>query len=107
MNVYDCFLYFQEKDLLRIRLECLKDKVDYFVLTESTMTFSGKPKPLYFEENKHLFDDLTPSFFCSRHVVVRRITIKVHVKTFSDNRRNLHDVAFDQLRHQPYDAVSM
>lgn len=57
MKVYDLFNFFNEIETLRIRLEVLKDKVDYFCLTESTVTFSGKPKPLYFEENKHLFED--------------------------------------------------
>lgn len=55
MKIYDCFLFFNELDLLEIRLETLWDVVDFFVLTESTMTFSGKFKPLYFQENKNKF----------------------------------------------------
>jgi beta-1,4-mannosyl-glycoprotein beta-1,4-N-acetylglucosaminyltransferase len=56
MLTFDCFLYCGEDDLLKLRLEELNDTVDYFVLTESTVTFSGKPKPLYFEKNQHKFD---------------------------------------------------
>ena len=34
----------------------LNDVVDYFVVVESTITFSSKPKQLLFQDNKHLFD---------------------------------------------------
>ena len=43
--VIDCFLFFDEIDLLEIRLNELKDVVDVFVLTESPYTFTGKEKP--------------------------------------------------------------
>lgn len=55
MRVYDCFMFFNELDLLEIRLNELKDVVDYFVLCESPTTHSGKPKPLYYAENKERF----------------------------------------------------
>lgn len=53
--VYDCFTFFNELDLLEIRLNILDPHVDFFVLCESTETFSGKPKPLYYQENKDRF----------------------------------------------------
>lgn len=55
MKVYDVFPFFNEIDLLEIRLEHLYQHVDYFVLTEATTTFSGKPKPLFYDENKDKF----------------------------------------------------
>ncbi len=54
-QIYDCFTFFNELDLLKVRFEELYDHVDYFVLVESTETFSAEPKPLYYQENKHLF----------------------------------------------------
>ena len=54
-NVYDCFPFFNELELLQIRLDELDDVVDYFVLVESIETQRGNVKPLYFNENKHLF----------------------------------------------------
>ena len=54
-KIYDCFPLFNELDLLEIRLELLYDKVDYFVISECDYTFSGLPKPFYFEENKDKF----------------------------------------------------
>lgn len=55
MKVYDCFLFFNELELLELRLEVLKDVVDYHVLVESEKTHTGDPKPFYFEENKDRF----------------------------------------------------
>ena len=55
MKIYDAFLFFNELDLLEIRLNLLNDLVDYFVISESNLTFSGRPKPLYYSENKNRF----------------------------------------------------
>ena len=55
MKVFDSFIFFNELELLEIRLNILNDVVDYFVLTESPFTVSGNEKPLYYQENKDLF----------------------------------------------------
>jgi beta-1,4-mannosyl-glycoprotein beta-1,4-N-acetylglucosaminyltransferase len=55
IKIYDVFTFFNELDLLEIRFEILDPVVDYFVIVEATETFSGKAKPLYFEENKDRF----------------------------------------------------
>lgn len=55
-KIYDCFQFFNELELLKMRLEELNDSVDYFVLVESVETQRGTPKPLYFKENKHLYE---------------------------------------------------
>ena len=55
MKVFDVFPFFNELDLLEIRLNILNPYVDYFVLSESTKTFSGLDKPLFYEENKERF----------------------------------------------------
>jgi len=55
MKIYDCFTFFNELDLLEIRLEELWDVVDYFILSESTLSHSGKPKELIFNNNKDRF----------------------------------------------------
>jgi len=56
MKIYDCFTFFNELDLLKIRLEELYPYVDYFVLVEANKTFSGKEKRFYFEKNKEKFE---------------------------------------------------
>lgn len=50
--IIDCFTFFNELDLLEIRLNELSGVVDRFVIAESTHTFQGKEKPLYFHENR-------------------------------------------------------
>lgn len=55
--IIDCFLFFDELDLLEIRLNELSDVVDVFVLTESPVTFTGIEKPLYFEKNQKRYSD--------------------------------------------------
>jgi len=56
IKIYDIFTFFNEIELLEIRLNILNPYVDYFVIIEATETFTGLPKKLYFEENKHLFE---------------------------------------------------
>ena len=48
MKIYDCSLFFNEIDLLEIRLNILEKYVDHFVIVESNITFQGSPKPLSF-----------------------------------------------------------
>jgi beta-1,4-mannosyl-glycoprotein beta-1,4-N-acetylglucosaminyltransferase len=51
-KIIDAFLFFQELDLLDIRLEYLDPYVDIFVIVEACQTFSGKSKPFNFERHK-------------------------------------------------------
>lgn len=55
MKIYDCFSFYNEFEMLDIRLKMLNDVVDYFVLVELPKTYSGKEKPRYFEENKQRY----------------------------------------------------
>ena len=50
MKIYDCFTYYNESNLIKIRIEELKDVVDYFVVIEANQTFTGLTKPFYFDE---------------------------------------------------------
>lgn len=55
MKVFDCFSFYNEFDVLEIRLEELWNTVDYFVILESATTYVGKPKEYLFENNKERF----------------------------------------------------
>jgi beta-1,4-mannosyl-glycoprotein beta-1,4-N-acetylglucosaminyltransferase len=66
-RIYDCFIFFNELDLLEIRLNELDPVVDRFVLCEATATFRGKPKPLHFMENRERFQPFLKKIV---HVVV-------------------------------------
>jgi beta-1,4-mannosyl-glycoprotein beta-1,4-N-acetylglucosaminyltransferase len=54
--IFDCVSFFNELDVLDIRLNVLDKFVDYFIIIECEKTFTNKNKPLYFYENKHLFE---------------------------------------------------
>lgn len=58
--VYDCIPFFNELDILNLRLHILNPLVDKFIIEESTVTFSGAPKELCFEKNKKLFEEFLP-----------------------------------------------
>ncbi len=55
MKIIDCFPFFNELDILEIRLNELYDSVDYFVLVEASKTQSLIDKPFYFEQNKERY----------------------------------------------------
>jgi len=52
MNIYDCFMYFDEDLLLDLRLNSLNKFVKKFVITEATYTHNGAKKKLNFDINK-------------------------------------------------------
>lgn len=54
-KIYDCFLFNNELDILKLRLAELYPFVDGFIICESPITFSGEHKPLYYYQNKDLF----------------------------------------------------
>jgi beta-1,4-mannosyl-glycoprotein beta-1,4-N-acetylglucosaminyltransferase len=56
MKIIDVFPFFNELDILEIRLNILDPYVDCFILSEATKTFSGLEKPLYYQENKDKFE---------------------------------------------------
>lgn len=55
-EIYDCFTFFNEIELLKLRFEELYNVVDHFVIVEGKISFTGKNKPLFFAENAHDFD---------------------------------------------------
>lgn len=66
-KIYDCSPFFNELEILEIKLNELYDSVDYFVICECTETFTGKPKPLYFDLNKQKFSQFLDKII---HVIV-------------------------------------
>ena len=51
MNIYDCFMYFDEDLLLDLRLNIMNKYVKKFIITESTYTHNGSKKKLNFNMN--------------------------------------------------------
>jgi tetratricopeptide (TPR) repeat protein len=66
-RVFDCFTFYNELDLLEMRLEELNDVVDFFVAVEAPWTFQGQPKSLILKENMARFERFAHKIV---HVVV-------------------------------------
>jgi hypothetical protein len=65
--IWDLVPFFNEIEILALRLETLDPVVDKFVICEATQTHSGKPKPLLLQENGHRFAKWAHKI---KHVVV-------------------------------------
>jgi hypothetical protein len=65
--VFDCVIYDGEIDALAIRLHELDAVVDWFVIVESTLTFSGLPRAISFDPGDPRISHFAGRF---RHVVV-------------------------------------
>jgi len=53
MKIFDCFMYFDEDNVLDLRLNILDKYVDYFVIVESVFTHRGDKRKLRFDLNKY------------------------------------------------------
>ena len=65
--IYDCFMFFNELDVLEVRLNELYDVVDKFILLEADKTFTNQDKPLWFNENKERFSKFADKI---EHIVI-------------------------------------
>lgn len=66
--IYDTFIFFNEFELLKLRLKELEHIVDKFIIVESTCTHSGQEKPL------NLFTRLGEDFAQWRHKIIYKAT---------------------------------
>ena len=53
MKIIDCTSFYNEHMMYEVRLNILKDKVDKFIVTESTFSHSGRKKKLNFDINNY------------------------------------------------------
>jgi len=67
MKIIDCFLFYNELDLLNYRLNILYDVVDYFIIVEATHTHAGHSKELFFKDNRHMFEQFNNKII---HIIV-------------------------------------
>ena len=83
-KIYDAFLFFNELDLLEIRLNTLDPCVDYFIISECDHTFTGKPKLFYYEENKERFKKFHDKIIHVKHHNTDRVDFPLE---FEDPRK--------------------
>jgi beta-1,4-mannosyl-glycoprotein beta-1,4-N-acetylglucosaminyltransferase len=82
--IYDCFTFFNELDLLEIRLHELNEIVDRFVLVEANRTFQGEPKPYYFKENANKFSQFTDKIIYVA-IEIHDCDLRSHIRTYAVN----------------------
>ena len=51
MKIYDCFQFFNEENILDLRLNILDEFVNFFVIVESTTDHQGNTRKLNFDIN--------------------------------------------------------
>lgn len=83
MKIFDCFTYYNESYLMSIRFEELNDVVDYFVVVESSETFTGSAKPFY-------FDDLPKSWIQKYNNKIIRVKINFPYKDMTSWEREYY-----------------
>jgi beta-1,4-mannosyl-glycoprotein beta-1,4-N-acetylglucosaminyltransferase len=67
MKIIDCFIFYNELDMLNYRLAVLDENVDYFILVESTHTHTGVEKTCTFNDYKELYDKYSAKII---HIIV-------------------------------------
>ncbi len=105
MKVVDAFIFYNEIEMLKYRLEYLNDTVDMFVLIEGTLTFAGKSKELYYEKNKHLFQEYNHKIL---HVIVDMndfIDEKINAWDREKYQRNYIKNGLEQLNLNDKDII--
>lgn len=110
MKIVDCFLFYNEIDMLNYRLNVLNDVVDYFIIVESNYTFIGKEKKLYLEENKHIYEKFKDKII---HFIVNDIPYKFPNINYSEyeqweneyHQRNSIHSALTQISLNNEDAI--
>ncbi len=96
MKIVDCFIFYNELDLLNYRLHILNEVVDYFVLVESTHTHSGMEKELIYKNNKEMFQTFHHKII---HIIVDDFPYKypnIKYDNITDNSDSWHNERFQR-----------
>ena len=48
MKIIDTFVFYNELDMLNLRLHELNEEVDFFILVEANKTYANNIKPFFF-----------------------------------------------------------
>jgi len=83
-RIIDCFTFYNEFDMINYRLNVLNDIVDFFIIVESTHTFSGKEKKMYSDELTELFDKFKDKIV---HIIVDDMPFKYPNINFNKNEQ--------------------
>jgi beta-1,4-mannosyl-glycoprotein beta-1,4-N-acetylglucosaminyltransferase len=97
-KIYDCVPFFNELEILEIRLELLYDYVDHFIISECDYTFSGLPKSFNFEENKDRFSKYMDKIIYVKHTNTFNID-NLTSSIYSGKKRIIYQRIINRLEH--------
>ena len=98
-KVYDVITVFNELALVKLRMNILNESVDYFVINEATTTFTGQPKPLYFADNRDIFDQWN-------HKIIHNVFDENQPEWDQWDRDRIHkNAAMQALTNLEYDDI--
>lgn len=101
MNVYDCFMYYDEDLLLDIRLNVLDKYVKKFVITEATYTHNGSKKKLNFNiQNFIKFKDKIEYIIVDQHPPNIKKINKNDAPEISEEKLILNGMARDYYQRE-------
>ena len=114
-RIVDCFIFYNELDMLEYRLSIMYQHVDAFVLVESTRTFVGNLKPLFYQENRERYAKYADKIV---HVVVDDFddapTIGFETNSYNNQwgnemyQRNCISLGIEVLnRRRPFDKMDI
>lgn len=94
-KIYDCIPFFNELDILELRLELLYDYVDYFVISECDSTFSGENKPFYFDDNKEKYKKYSDKIIHLKHYKTKDYLILEN--NYNGEKKIIYDKIINRL----------
>ena len=107
--IIDCFVFYNEIDMLNYRLNLLNPIVDFFVLFESNHTFAGNHKELFYEKNKFLFEKFNHKIV---HIIVDLPFVFPNINYDKEeqwvnerHQRSCVDIGLDQIMPSETDII--
>lgn len=100
-KIIDCFLFYNELDMLEFRLTELDNHVDYFIILDSDFDFAGNKKDSVFELNKERFESWEEKIIridCPE--LTLELITKINVEKYSEykNRKiNVNSINKDNI----------
>lgn len=90
-KIIDCFTFFNELDILRLRIKILEDHVDHFAIVEARQTHTGLPKKCLLNQ------DSAPDIFNHPKVTIKTIDLPGSLSNWGRERYQ-RDSAGDLVR---------
>lgn len=102
MKIYDCFTFYNEFELLELRLKELYHHVDHFVIVEANRTFQNAEKPFYFTEQ---MEDLRWKKYSDKIILVQVPNMPVDADAWGRERWQRDAILHGLAGAEPDDII--